>query len=468
MTILDEQPVPPPAPGPQERAWQAAEAVAVDVMGAVNTSMARLVAAVRDLLAADGWVGWGIQSPEHWLCWKANVSRHRAEGLVHIARRAAELPECFALFQAGILGEDAMVRIARRVPADRDMDVAALAPELLVSQLDRLLASMPELPDPDAVPKAEPERSMELRTGRDGWTRGRFCLPADEGALVQTGLTAARDAEFRDRNDMEPDVEVHPELPDPDPTVRRVTWADGLVRMATVAIDALDGTLQRTGSPGDRHQLVLHRDIDPDGRLGPGQLEYGPVIPDWMARYLSVDAKTLHAAYAAGALIGLEPGDRHPNRKLRRYLARRDQGCTHPLCRQRRWLHAHHLVFWEDGGLTLPQNLVMLCPAHHRALHRGEFSIDGNPEDGTLVFRDRFGRPIAPPRPHPPESASDPGCAPEPGGGPPDGDSSRAETPDERSQRAKPSVRPPGVGPPARGYAPPSAERIDWRDFNWN
>jgi hypothetical protein len=97
------------------------------------------------------------------LCWKANVSRHRAEGLVRIARRAGELPECFVLFQAGILGEDAMVRIARRVRADRDTDVAALAPEMLVSQLDRLLASLPELPDPDAPPKSEPERSMEVR-----------------------------------------------------------------------------------------------------------------------------------------------------------------------------------------------------------------------------------------------------------------------------------------------------------------
>jgi hypothetical protein len=59
------------------------------------------------------------------------------------SRRAGELPECFALLHAGILGEDAMVRIARRGPADRDMDVAALAPEMLVSHLDRLLASLP-------------------------------------------------------------------------------------------------------------------------------------------------------------------------------------------------------------------------------------------------------------------------------------------------------------------------------------
>ncbi len=54
------------------------------------------------------------------------MSRHRAEGPVRIARRAGELPECFALFQAGILRQDAMVRIARRVPADRDMDVAII------------------------------------------------------------------------------------------------------------------------------------------------------------------------------------------------------------------------------------------------------------------------------------------------------------------------------------------------------
>lgn len=46
---------------------------------------------------------------------------------MRIARRAGELPECFALFQAGILGEDAMVRIARRVPA-RSLTAPATPP----------------------------------------------------------------------------------------------------------------------------------------------------------------------------------------------------------------------------------------------------------------------------------------------------------------------------------------------------
>jgi len=191
-------PVEPPGESQQVRAWTEAETTAVAVMGTVNVAIACLVAAIRLLLASDGWGGVGIQSPEHWVCWKAGVSRSRAEGLVRIARRAGELPACWALFQAGRLGEDAMVGIARRVPAARDAELAALAPTLLIAQLDRLLRSVPEQPDgsPD---RPGPERMLRFREHADGWLRGQFCLPPDEGAVVKTGLTAECDAEFRDR-----------------------------------------------------------------------------------------------------------------------------------------------------------------------------------------------------------------------------------------------------------------------------
>lgn len=434
---LSEHPSPPGDPGgcgpsSQAQAWDAAEAVTVDVMGAVNAGIARLVGALVDLLAADGWEGAGIRSPEHWVCWKANVSRARAEGLVRIARRATELPECWALFTTGRLGEDAMVRIARRVPTERDAEVAALAPRLLIAQLDRLLRTLPELPDPDALPRPEPERRVDVRTSRDGMVRGRFCLPADEGALLDAALTASRDAEFRDRNGLDTNAEAHPAAVDGE--ARLVTWADALVRMASAALDGLDPTLARTGHPGDRHQVVLHHDIDPDGSLGPGQLEHGAVVPDWMARYLACDAKVLAATYAAGKLIGIHPTERTPNRATRRALARRDQGCRHPLCTQRRWLHAHHIIHWEHNGATSPSNLVLLCPYHHRLVHRGMLSIDGDPEAGTLRFLDPWGQPIEPPE---------------------------AGTPPEPS---------PGTGPPREGprYTPPLAEPLQHHSFVWN
>jgi Domain of unknown function (DUF222) len=402
MPVVHLPPDLPPArpsgvygPSPQEAAWRFAEGEAAAVMGTVNAAVARLVAAVRDLLAVDGWEGVGIRSPEHWLCWKAGLSPARAAGLVAIARRVSELPACWAMFVAGRLGEDAMVRIARRVPAGRDAEVAALAPALLIAQLERLLRSLPEQPDGSSSPGPEPERVLRLRDGGDGWLRGQFCLPADEAAVVRLGLSAARDAEFRDRNSLAPDDEV------PGDGSRAVSWADGLVRMASEAADALDPTLARTGQRGDRNHVVVHVELGPDGRLGPAQLENGPILSDTIARYLACDADTQTMTYRLGQLAGIHPTVRQPSRALRRYLARRDQGCTHPLCTQRLWLHAHHLVFWDDGGLTIPANLVLLCPNHHRALHNGEFSIDGNPETGTVRFLDRWGTPIAPPD-HPP------------------------------------------------------------------
>jgi hypothetical protein len=398
-------------------------------MGTVNAAVARLVAAVRDLLAVEGWEGVGIRSPEHWLCWKAGISRPRAEGLVTIARRAGDLPACWALFLEGRLGEDAMVRIARRVPAARDTEIAALAPSLLIAQLDRLLRSLPEQPD-GTRPRSDPERVLRLHDGRDGWLRGRFCLPADEGALVRLGLTTARDAEFRDRNDLDPNADV------PVEGARAVSWADGLVRMASEAADALDPTVARTGQRGERNHVVLHVDVDPDGTLGPAQLEMGPVVPDTIARYLARDADVQVMTYRLGQLIGIHPTVRTPNRATRRYLARRDQGCTHPLCTQRIWLHAHHIVFWEHGGLTIPANLVLLCPFHHRALHLGQFSIDGDPEAGTLRFLDRWGQPIRPPDLPPPGERP----PPDPGGGP----------------------------PPPPPFTPPLAERLTADTFSWN
>jgi Domain of unknown function (DUF222)/HNH endonuclease len=437
MSVV-ELPAPPrPGPAPQEAAWRFAEGEAVEVMGAVNVAVARLVAALRVLLDTDGWEGIGIVSPEHWLCWKANVSRPRAEGLVTIARRAGELPVCWALFTAGRLGEDAMVRIARRVPAARDAEVAALAPTLLIAQLDRLLRSLPEQPDgTHRPPTPEPARLLRLRDRRDGWLRGEFCLPPDEGALFRLAVTAGRNAEFRDRNNIDDDETLDADaLVRPDGT-RRVTWTDGLVRMASEAADALDPTFRRTGQRGERNVVVIHHDVDPDGTLGPGQLELGPVVPDPVARYLACDALVQVVTYRLGQIIGINPTERTPNRATRRYLARRDQGCTHPLCTRRVWLHAHHIVHWEDGGSTLPANLVLLCPTHHRALHLGQFSIEGDPEAGTLRFLDPFGRPITPPRPNPP-----------PGAGPPDGG--------------------PPPSPPSP-YTPPLAERLTADTFAWN
>jgi hypothetical protein len=121
------------------------------------------------------------------------------------------------------------------------------------------------------------------------------------------------------------------------------------------------------------------------------------VVPDVIARFLGCDAEVMVASYRMGQLIGIHPTERTVSRALRRAIERRDQGCTHPLCTQRGFLHVHHLRHWEDGGATVPANLLCLCPTHHREHHQGEFTIDGSPERGGLRFLNRWGRPIEPP-----------------------------------------------------------------------
>jgi hypothetical protein len=66
-------------------------------------------------------------------------------------------------------------------------------------------------------------------------------------------------------------------------------------------------------------------------------------------------------------------------------LAVRDGGCMFPGCqRPLAWCEAHHLWHWLDGGPTDLANLLLLCRAHHRAVHDGGWQLARQP-DGHLT-----------------------------------------------------------------------------------
>jgi hypothetical protein len=66
-------------------------------------------------------------------------------------------------------------------------------------------------------------------------------------------------------------------------------------------------------------------------------------------------------------------------------LAVRDGGCVFPACdRPLAWCEAHHLIHWLDGGPTDLDNLVLVCRAHHRAVHEGGWQLQHQP-DGRLT-----------------------------------------------------------------------------------
>ncbi len=68
-----------------------------------------------------------------------------------------------------------------------------------------------------------------------------------------------------------------------------------------------------------------------------------------------------------------------------------------------RWVDAHHIEHWVDGGATRARNLVLLFTTHHRIVHEGAFLVRGDVTnqrfarpDGTVTIAPGPGRPDGP------------------------------------------------------------------------
>jgi 5-methylcytosine-specific restriction endonuclease McrA len=77
----------------------------------------------------------------------------------------------------------------------------------------------------------------------------------------------------------------------------------------------------------------------------------------------------------------------------RRHVLRRDGGkCVIPGCRHAVFVDIHHIDPKVEGGGNDSENLATLCAAHHRAVHSGRLTIEGDMSTG-LVVRHADGRP---------------------------------------------------------------------------
>ena len=82
---------------------------------------------------------------------------------------------------------------------------------------------------------------------------------------------------------------------------------------------------------------------------------------------------------------------------VRRALSSRDRGCRFPGCPATHRLHGHHVKHWANGGETSLDNLILLCPTHHRLVHEGGFDVQ-HLDDGAFRFTNPQGLAIRPPR----------------------------------------------------------------------
>jgi hypothetical protein len=89
----------------------------------------------------------------------------------------------------------------------------------------------------------------------------------------------------------------------------------------------------------------------------------------------------------------VSPKQRVVSTPLRRALVARDRCCAFPGCHRKKFVQAHHVEHWIEGGETILENLVLLCSYHHRLLHEGGYRIRRDYR-GELYFVRADGRAI--------------------------------------------------------------------------
>jgi hypothetical protein len=84
-----------------------------------------------------------------------------------------------------------------------------------------------------------------------------------------------------------------------------------------------------------------------------------------------------------GQPVGLGRMTRVPTSWMIRELRYRDLECQFPGCGARRFTKAHHIRWWEHGGPTNLENLLLVCTFHHKLVHEYGWSVVRK-KDGTV------------------------------------------------------------------------------------
>jgi HNH endonuclease len=183
---------------------------------------------------------------------------------------------------------------------------------------------------------------------------------------------------------------------------------DPIERRQFLLAHALAALIAGTGisTSGGTPDIVVVKHCDGDLTIDWG-LD-GLELPDSsLDRLLANRARIFNVTVRNGDIVSA-PGNlnvgrnaRLANRAQRRALAAVHSTCCVPGCEVRYWqTKIHHLIEWENGGLTDLNNLVPLCARHHTQLHKDSWKCQLLP-GRRVVFTLPDGTVLANAPPHP-------------------------------------------------------------------
>jgi hypothetical protein len=396
--------------------------------GHINAAQHRFLKLLAALVEREAWGdGGAIKSPAHWLNYYCGIDLGAAREKVRVAKCLAQLPKIDEAFASGAISYSKVRAMTRSATPQNEAFLLNVARhgtahhvEMLVrkhQRVERLVQADDGLQgnnNGDAAAAQFAGRELHWHYDDDGMLVIRGRLTPEDGALLIKAIDGAfaqlfppsanmETQENTERNNDAENVSAETfsglngesgaqELPDsPEKTGAQeasdtqLTTADTFPQKRADALMLLaELSLQQNASdlapltPPQRHQMIIH--IEKDSLMPGGahlcSIEHGPFLSHASARRLACDTALLTVLEDnRGNVLNVGRKTRTVSPALRRALTIRDHCCRFPGCTESRFVDAHHIHHWCDGGETKLENLVLLCRRHHRLVHEQGYEI---------------------------------------------------------------------------------------------
>ena len=323
----------------------------------LHAATCRFLALVAEFDRREGWAEWGCCSCAQWLSWRCGVGPRAGREQVRVARALAELPMVQAAFGRGELSYSKVRALCRMATPATEAGLVATALHATASQLEAVAGHYRRAQALQDEKEVFERRYLHWGWADDGSLELRCRLPAADGAIVLAAIEALT-------------------APAAKPAPGEAGVAASIDPIDHRRADALVALAQGAGVTAE---LVVHVEDDvlagtqADGRC---HTEAGQPVGTEAARRMACDGSVRHLVDDGfGKTLDVGRRTRAVSAALRRALRARDGGCVFPGCGETRWVDAHHVRHWAEGGATALENLVELCGRHHRLLHEGGYRL---------------------------------------------------------------------------------------------
>ncbi len=386
-----------------------------------NATCYKMLLLIRQFDERSGWKDRGFSDGVAWLKWRCDLGTGTAREKLRISHALKHLPLISKTFSEGRLSYSKVRVITRIATAENESELIGLAKHMTVRHLtehckQRANASSRSK---EGARQALEQRSYRVwRDNPNDTMHFSIELPMEDGDLLEKAIDKAA-------------IQLNGESKLPYGSAEKEgSWstvqADAVIKIARLFLTDAAGNSHNPAhklarSIADHYQVVVHVDEQALANSGIDPVEHpftetvNQLAPMSFTSPLNNDQNKTKSQYPVevvrrlccdGSIVPiLESAEGEPlqvgkkfrtiTTGVRRALWARDKGCCFPGCDHTRFVDAHHVKHWVDGGESTIDNLALLCSRHHKLVHEGSFTIEPGAK-GRWTFRRPDGQTIMP------------------------------------------------------------------------